>query len=366
MFEKKRIKEAYKSAKRLEIDNKTKLVIISDCHRGTGGGADNFAQNQLLFCYALKTYYMDDFVYIELGDGDELWENKSMAAIKSEYDHIFALLARMYRDGKLLMIYGNHDIVKRNPKWCRENLTVLYTHNHTKEAKMSELFKDIKVHQAILLNEKGTDNEILLLHGHQADFFNDRLYRLSRFLVRYLWRPLELVGIKDPASTSLNPKKKDKVEEILMDWCDKNNKAIIAGHTHKPIYPQPGETPYFNDGSCVHPRYINAIEIQKGEIAIVKWEIGVLRDGKLNITKEILRGPNRIDSFFTNTNTNANVNINVKTNVNNVKTSVNTNTDINSITDKMTKSGKCVWNFVDGIMKADVSPPYASLMPYWL
>lgn len=297
MFETKRITMAYNSAKKIDIDNDTKIAIISDCHRGTGGGADNFAQNQLLLYHALSTYYREGFSYIELGDGDELWESRSMDKIKEEYDHIFDLLARMYRDGKFLMIYGNHDIVKRSSKWCRENLAKIHEHNCTKER---ELFGDINVHQAIVLKEKGTFHEILLIHGHQADLLNDQLWRLSRFLVRYIWHPLELIGIKNPTSTSINAKKKDKVEKILMDWCSKNGKAIVAGHTHRPMYPLPGEVPYFNDGSCVHPRYITAIEIVSGEISIVKWEVEVQENSMLTIKKRILCGPYAIDSYFVN------------------------------------------------------------------
>ena len=46
---------------------------------------------------------------------------------------------------------------------------------------------------------------------------------------------------------------------------------IIAGHTHRPHFPQPGNPPYFNDGSCVHPYSITTIEINSGEISIIKW-----------------------------------------------------------------------------------------------
>ena len=31
--------------------------------------------------------------------------------------------------------------------------------------------------------------------------------------------------------------------------------------------------PFFNDGSCVHPRSITGIEIENGEISLIKWEI---------------------------------------------------------------------------------------------
>lgn len=295
MFEESRINAAYQSAERLEIDDTTKLVIISDCHRGIGSGADNFGPNQLLFYHALESYYQQGFQYIELGDGDELWQNRRMDDIKQEYDRVFELMAQMYRDGKLIMIYGNHDVIKRKQSWCRQNLTKMHAHNCKKE---SPLFPDISVKQAVVLTQKETGNEFLVLHGHQADFFNDRLYRLSKFLVRHIWRPLQLIGIKDPSSTTINPRKKDKVEKILMGWCEKNKKAIVAGHTHRAIFPQPGETPYFNDGCCVHPRYITAIEICQGEIAVVKWEVEVCKDGILNVNKDCLRPPQKISSYF--------------------------------------------------------------------
>lgn len=298
MLEQSRINGAYARAARMDINRDTRLVLISDCHRGTGNGNDNFAKNQKLLHHALSTYYADGFICIELGDGDELWENRSIEMIKCEYAHLFELLSIMYRDGKYIMLYGNHDRVKENVKWVRKKLS---DYRVDQCSLRSPLFPDIEVLESILLCEKDTDTELLLLHGHQADFFNDRLGNISRWLVRYLWGPLELIGVTDPMRSSVNPKKKDKVEKILMQWCGKNKKGIIAGHTHRPVYPKPGEIPYFNDGSCVHPRYITALEIVGHEISLVKWEVTVKDDGVLGVNKKVLYGPNRITSYCVST-----------------------------------------------------------------
>ena len=99
-----RISRAYHRAKRLPIDNGSKLVLMSDTHRGRGTGADEFAKNQKLYYTALRHYDREGYTYLELGDGDELWQERHMWEIIAEYDHIFALLAKLYQDGRLHMI----------------------------------------------------------------------------------------------------------------------------------------------------------------------------------------------------------------------------------------------------------------------
>lgn len=151
------------------------------------------------------------------------------------------------------------------------------------------LFPKIKILESILLRDTRTNGEMLLLHGHQADFLNNQLWRVSRFLVRHIWRPLELIGFRVPVGgLTLNPKHRDKVEKFLGSWCDQNRIAMAVGHTHRPVFPEPGETPYFNDGSCVHPRYITALEIMGRRLALVKWEVLARGDGTLYISKTIL------------------------------------------------------------------------------
>jgi len=258
---------------------------MSDIHRGRGTGSDDFAKNQKLYYTAIRHYDKEGYTYIELGDGDELWQERHMWEITAEYDHIFTILAKLYREGRFHMLYGNHDMIKRSDIWTRANL---YTYSPKPTFMPSPLFPNIVVEESILLTHRPTDSKMLLLHGHQADFFNYRFWRLSRFLVRYLWQPLELVGFQNPFDNERNPQRRSRVEQFLAHWGKKRNITIIAGHTHRPILsPYTGDR-YINDGSCVHTRYITALEITEGKLCLVKWEIAVKEDGSLYITKELL------------------------------------------------------------------------------
>lgn len=41
----KKLDKIFKNSDKLLIDNNTKIVIMSDCHRGAGGNFDNFIKN---------------------------------------------------------------------------------------------------------------------------------------------------------------------------------------------------------------------------------------------------------------------------------------------------------------------------------
>lgn len=287
--------QVYKASKEILFDSSSKLIFFSDCHRGDNSWADNFAGNQNLFFHALQHYYRNGFTYIEIGDGDELWENRNFSDIKQGYANIFWLLHQFFREGRFYMVYGNHDMVKGSKKFVKNNLFQYYN-EHSK--KVEPLFNGIEPYEGLILRHSETGNRIFVVHGHQVDFLNDRLWRLSRFLVRYLWRPLELLGFNDPTSAAKNYSKKGDVEKKIIDWVRSNQQMVIAGHTHRPMFPQPGEPPYFNDGSCVHPRCITGIEIQNGQIALVKWSTQANSSGTLVVTRDILAGPTELTLFF--------------------------------------------------------------------
>ena len=73
---------------------------------------------------------------------------------------------------------------------------------------------------------------------------------------------------------------------------------VIAGHTHRPRFPEPNELPYFNDGSCVHPRSITGIEIVDLKISLIKWHIISKKDGTLQIVKSVLEEPRDIALYL--------------------------------------------------------------------
>ena len=70
----KRLNKIFENSKRIVINNKSKIVIMCDCHRGNGNNYDDFVNNKNIFEAALKHYYKEFFLYVELGDGDEMWE----------------------------------------------------------------------------------------------------------------------------------------------------------------------------------------------------------------------------------------------------------------------------------------------------
>jgi UDP-2,3-diacylglucosamine pyrophosphatase LpxH len=294
----KRVTEVFKSSQQILFDDSSRIVLMSDCHRGDGSWTDDFSRNQNPYFAALTHYYNENYTYIELGDGDELWENSRFSDIKQVHSDVFWLLSKFYNKGRLYLIYGNHDMVKRDKGFVKNNLYQYYSES---ERRYVPLFKNIQFYEGLILRHRDTKDEIFLVHGHQVDCLNDRLWKLARFLVRYFWKPLSTLGINDPTRAAKNYEKKEAIEKILTEWVVNEKHMLIAGHTHRPMFPETGEPPYFNDGSCVHPRCITAIEITNGYIVLVKWNVQTKTDGTLFIGREVLAGPRRLSDYFIGT-----------------------------------------------------------------
>lgn len=146
------------------------------------------------------------------------------------------------------MLYGNHDIVKQ---------------------KCGAFFDDFSVYEGLILESQELPSNLCITHGHQADLLNSVFWRLARFLFRYLWSPLERLGFTNPTSAAKNDKKKDKLEKCYIDYARNNSCLFLAGHTHRATL---GNTysPYYNCGSCVHPKCITCIELCGYNICLVK------------------------------------------------------------------------------------------------
>ncbi len=292
---KKKLDRAYKQAKVIAFDNTSKFILFSDCHRGDNSFADDFSNNRNIYYHALKHYYVKDFDYAELGDGDELWENTSFNAILNAHKNVYMLMKQFHKKKRLHMIWGNHDMVYRNPEYVKKNLSTFFDPKVGKEV---ELFKDLTYNEAIVLKHKDTNQEVFLTHGHQADWWNYTFWKWSRFMVRVLWKPLNVMGIADPTSPAKNYTELIKVERRTKNWITANNNLItIVGHTHRPRFPEPCDVAFFNDGSCVHPRSITGIEIENGAISLIKWQIATKEDGTLQIVRVLLEGPRRLVDY---------------------------------------------------------------------
>lgn len=291
----KRISEIFESSEEILFSDSSKIVLMSDCHRGDGSWADDFFKNQNPYFAALTHYYNQKYTYIEIGDGDELWEGRRLSDIIGAHKDVFFLLSKFYKENRLYFVFGNHDMVKKKDTFVKKNL---YKYFDERKKKYIPLFENIKIHEGVVLKHTSTGDKILLIHGHQVDCLNDKMWRLSRFLVRYLWRPLNYFGVNDPTKAAKNYHKKQEIEKSLIKWVVTKKHMLIAGHTHRPMFPEVGEPPYFNDGSSVHPRCITAIEIVSGYIKLVKWYVNTKPDGTLFIDKELLSETRKLKEYF--------------------------------------------------------------------
>lgn len=288
MYPDKRLDKLFNSCKKIPFDDSSRFILFSDCHRGDNSWADDFADNRNIFFHALNYYYKNGFTYIELGDGDELWENKRFRDIRKAHSNIFKLMVRFHNEKRLYLIYGNHDIERKDSKVVKGTLYRYYS-EHKKG--YTALFSGIEVYEGLVLRHAETGKKVFLIHGNQADIMNDKFWWIGRFLSRYVWHYLQLFGIKDPASPAENRTRRIKVEKKITRWAGDNNQIVITGHTHRPVFPSAKGPQYFNAGSCINPRCITGIEIVNGEIALIKWHVTTRDDGVLYVSREVLEGP---------------------------------------------------------------------------
>lgn len=253
----KRLDRAFENAPVLPVNKDTKYVFFSDCHRGIGDNNDNFQKNGNNYFAALQYYYQYGYTYIEAGDGDELWENRRLEQIAEIHSNVFWQLSLYHMAGRLYMLYGNHDMVKR---------------------RLKSFEGDIPFYEGVILKSETEFPDIYVTHGHQADTFNSVFWRLSRFLVRYLWTPVEYFGVLDPTSAAKNNTKKEKIEDKLTTYAKNKGCILLTGHTHRPMLGNK-TSPYYNCGSCVHPRCITCIELCGYNISLVKWHESAEKSG---------------------------------------------------------------------------------------
>ncbi|MBR5229923.1 MAG: metallophosphoesterase [Firmicutes bacterium] len=270
-FYNRQIDKAIQNAPVVSTDIHKRIVLFSDCHRGCGTWSDSFLNNKTIYEAALTYYFNNGFTYIELGDGDELWENRSFDHIAEVHRDIFDLLGRFYEAGRLFMLWGNHDRIKSRHGFRAPGLP--------------------SASEALILRGK-TAPDYFLVHGHQVDPLNNQGWKLARWLVRYLWRPLELSGVRDPTSAARNYDKGRMVERRLSDWARKNNAGLVAGHTHRPTLTfSEKDWRYCNTGSCVHPNTITGIEIDQGHISLIKWAACSDASQYIHVCRHVISGP---------------------------------------------------------------------------
>jgi predicted phosphodiesterase len=252
---------AYHAATRIPFDDASRFVFLSDCHRGDGGYADEFARNEDIYLDALTHYAGDGFTYVELGDGDELWKNHRPDDLRRAHRATYALLESLHRAGRCHVVWGNHNPGRPGQDIGRRPFDALIPTS-----------AGLPAHVALLFQHRVTGARLFATHGHQADPISHQMAALGKFVVGRMWKSLQWFGFRDPTCRPENAAPSTGLEQRLAGWVRRHRHPLICGHTHRPHFPRAGETAYFNTGSCVHPRAITAIELQAGTLALVCWQ----------------------------------------------------------------------------------------------
>lgn len=272
-----RLTAVFEAADEIPFDDDTRIIFFSDCHRGDNSRADEFAPNEALFLNVLSRYYDEGFSYIEVGDGDELWKNRRFQDIRRAHGRVFDLLHRFDEQNRLHLILGNHDIQgSQRHQISKDGLTAV---------------------EGLILKHTRTAQRLFVLHGHQADPKSDWLYQISRFVVRRIWRQLQLLGLGGTPSEKELEKPRTRYEYRLLSWAQEYNQPVICGHTHHPTSAQRSDVPYFNTGCCLVPGVLTGLELRGGELSLVRWRERPGKGAGFACERDLLAPPRQISQL---------------------------------------------------------------------
>ncbi len=263
--------------------DKESYIIFSDHHKGDKDPGDDFASNEKNYLAALDYYFNKKFIYINLGDAEELWKYKPQQVI-SKNEKALQSEARFHEEKRYYKTFGNHDLI-----W-KDMLSV--------EFWFRNIFKmPLPVYEGIVLQTKINGNPLsfFLTHGHQGDKMSDN-NAASTWFVSHIWQPFQRyleLNVNTPAKDYVL---RDRHNIMMYEWSSlQKNTVLITGHTHKPVFASglysdhpsnkiplkelTGTTKrntvipsYFNSGCCCYnDADITGIEISKGKISLIKW-----------------------------------------------------------------------------------------------
>ena len=86
---KKDLSRLYDNAFTIPFNDEDKIVFKSDVHRGDGTYYDALLNNRNIYLTALRYYLRNNFIYVDVGDGDELWKNRDFTEIAYAYESVF-------------------------------------------------------------------------------------------------------------------------------------------------------------------------------------------------------------------------------------------------------------------------------------
>jgi hypothetical protein len=202
-------------------------VIFSDHHKGNRDGADDFKVCERAYNAALAYYDRLQYTLAVMGDVEELWEEWPATVLKA-YDRTLQLEGKFHQEGRYLRFWGNHDDAWSHPDLVEQLLSPALGAS------------PLKVRESLILHVRDGEEELgrlFLVHGHQGTFDSERIAPLSKFALRYFWRPVQRI-----IKYSFNTPAKDfelrhEHDSAMYAWSESQQKVVlIAGHTHRPVF----------------------------------------------------------------------------------------------------------------------------------
>jgi UDP-2,3-diacylglucosamine pyrophosphatase LpxH len=203
-----------------------RFVIFSDLHRGTRDGADDFLRCEQAYSAALGYYLESGYTLIVLGDAEELWECRPSPVVNS-YWATLLLEAEFHKQNRYYKIYGNHDDYWEKESGIRKLLSPIF-------GPLLQIRENLRL---IFDQGQALSHEIFLVHGHQGDFLSDQSRTISKFLVRYFWRPFQRFTKIKLTTPAKDYNLRDEHSISMYRWAEKKKGLVlIAGHTHLPVF----------------------------------------------------------------------------------------------------------------------------------
>jgi hypothetical protein len=162
-----------------------------------------------------------------LGDVEELWEEWPQTPLKA-YPHTLELEAKFHQEGRYLRFYGNHDDAWSHPDLVEKLLIPALGG------------RPLKVYEGLILHIRDGEKELgqlFLIHGHQGTVDSGPFTPLSRFLLRYGWRPIQRIIKYSFNTPATDFELRYEHDSAMYYWSQAREKMVlIVGHTHRPVF----------------------------------------------------------------------------------------------------------------------------------
>ncbi len=211
--------------RQIELDL-ARCVILSDQHKGTRDGADDFRICERAYNSALDYYLKDNFTLYALGDVEELWKYRPRNVLRA-YANSLQRDATFHRNGRYVRFFGNHDDEWSARRAVRRHLAPIF-HSHI------DVSEGLRLAVASGGKTLGT---AFLAHGHQGKLFSDRLRPIAKTVVRYIWRPIQRLTRIPSTTPATDFTLRDRHDRAMWAWAAAKSKVVlVAGHTHRPVF----------------------------------------------------------------------------------------------------------------------------------